>query len=188
MCDQRSRISEASPWVMRFLSGAVTGGTALDVACGGGRHLALCLASGLSTVGIDQDVSSAGRTLRGEPNLELIRADLENGESPPFAGRVFDVVIVTNYLWRPLLPAVVSAVSDRGLLIYETFARGNEALGRPANPAFLLRPDELIDAVRPRLSSVAFEHVRLEGPSRIVQRICAVGARHPWLVDGGPAH
>jgi hypothetical protein len=103
-----------------------------------------------------------------------------------FLGRRFDVVIVTNYLWRPLMPAIVGAVADDGLLIYETFARGNERFGRPSNPDFLLRPGELLEAVRPRLTPIAYEHVRLEAPMRIVERICAVGPGHRWIGEGGP--
>lgn len=172
---------------MRFLAGARKGGTAIDIACGEGRHLELCLASGLRTVGVDRDISRAEQRFEARADLELIRADLESGELPPFSGRRFDLVIVTNYLWRPLLPAIMSAVADGGLLIYETFARGNETLGRPSNPDFLLRPGELIEAVRPRLMTVAYEHVRLEAPARVVQRICAVGPTHSWRSAGAPA-
>lgn len=95
-------------------------------------------------------------------------------------------MIVTNYLWRPLLPAIVAAVAADGLLIYETFAAGNEQLGRPSNPDFLLRPGELLEAVRGHLVPVAYEHVRLDDPARIVQRICAAGRRHEWINSGGP--
>ena len=92
-------------------------------------------------------------------------------------------MIVTKYLWRPILPDIVGCVARDGLLIYETFAVGNERYGRPSNPDFLLRPGELIDAVRGRLVPIAFEHVTLSNPQRIVQRIAAVGPNHPWLRD-----
>ena len=82
--------------------------------------------------------------------------------------------------------AAVAAVADDGLLIYETFARGNERLGRPANPDFLLEPGELLAAIRPRLTAIAYEHVRLEDPAGIVQRLCASGPGHRWLAEGGP--
>ena len=48
---------------------------------------------------------------------------------------------MTNYLWRPILPALCATVAPDGLLICETFARGHEALGRPTNPDFLLIGD-----------------------------------------------
>jgi hypothetical protein len=91
---------------------------------------------------------------------------------------------VTNYLWRPLLPAIVAAVAPAGVLLYETFARGQERYGRPSNPDFLLRPGELIEAVRDQLVVIAFEYVRLSHPPRlVVQRIVAVGPVSPHLAD-----
>jgi SAM-dependent methyltransferase len=186
MRDHRSDTAAASLWVRRFIGGAKPGGIALDVACGRGRHLSECLDAGLRVVGVDRDVEAAA-PLRGNPGLELIEADLESGAPPPFLGRQFDVVIVTNYLWRPLLTAIVDAVAEDGLLIYETFARGHERYGRPSNPDFLLKPGELLAAVRPRLTPIAYEHVHLEAPARIVERICAAGPGHRWLAEGGPA-
>lgn len=187
MRDQSSIGLAASPWVRRFVTGVASGGQALDVACGGGRHIALLRAAGLEVMGIDRNIGQAAAQFRDDPGVSLVEADLESGAAPPFAGHVFSAVVVTNYLWRPLLAAIVDAVSDQGLLIYETFAVGNERFGRPANPDFLLRPAELLDAVRPRLVPVAYEHVRLAAPDRIVQRICAAGRGHPWLVAGAPA-
>jgi len=185
MRDHRSDKIPPSPWVTRFVVGATPGGTALDVACGSGRHIVPCLTAGLSAVGVDRDLSAVAH-LRGDGRVELVEADLEAAAPPPFQGRRFDVVIVANYLWRPLLPALVAAVADDGLFIYETFAEGNARLGRPTNPDFLLKPGELIAAVRPELSVLAFEHVRLDGPARVVQRICAVGPRHRWIEAGAP--
>lgn len=176
---------QPSPWIERFLAGVAAGGRVLDVACGGGRHLQLGLERGLAMVGVDRD-HSAARRLAGEPRLELVEADLEDGRSFPFAAGSFDGVIVTNYLWRPILPAIVAAVAPAGVLIYETFAIGNARFGKPSNPEFLLRPGELIEAVHPALTVVAYEHVRLAEPDRIVQRVAAVGPAHPWLSDGAP--
>ncbi len=178
-------MSPPSPWVTRFLGGVRPSGSALDVACGGGRHVRALLGQGLHVLGVDRDLAGVA-DLAGTSGLELIQADLEAGAPLPFAVRRFDCVVVTNYLWRPILPAIVEAVESDGLLIYETFALGHEAYGRPRNPEFLLRPGELLEAVRGRLVPVAFEHVRLEAPTRIVQRICAVGPGHRWLSDGAP--
>lgn len=174
-----------SPWVRRFLDGVRPGGRVLDVACGGGRHLRLALAQGLDVVGIDRDLVGVA-DLAGRPGVRLIEADLEGGAPFPLAGETFDGVVVTNYLWRPLLPALVAAVAPAGVLVYETFGRGNERYGRPANPEFLLRPGELIEAVWPRLKPIAYEQVTLADPTRVVQRIAAVGADHVWLNEPPP--
>jgi SAM-dependent methyltransferase len=180
MIDRCSSHGEASGWVMRFLPMVKPGGTVLDVACGTGRHLFLILASGRHVLGIDRDVKAAATVGHHHPSLELIEADLETGAPPPFAGRRFDAVMVTNYLWRPLLPAIIAAVADDGLLLYETFAEGNAHFGRPSNPAFLLRPGELIDVVHPHLRIIAYEDTRLPNPDRHVQRIAAVGLNRAW--------
>ncbi len=92
----------------------------------------------------------AGDASRG---VEFVEADLEGG-AWPLAGRQFDAVIVVHYLHRPLFPHLLAeAVAPGGVLIYETFARGNEQFGRPRNPDFLLRPRELLDAFRTCASS-----------------------------------
>ncbi len=172
----------ASAWVRRFLAGAPPGGQILDVACGGGRHLRLALAQGYAVVGVDRDLSGVA-DLAGTPGLELVAADLEDGRPFPFRGCTFAGVMVTNYLWRPILPDIVRCVSSNGVLIYETFALGNERFGRPGNPEFLLRPGELMEAVHGKLVPIAFEHVTLSAPHRVVQRIAAVGPDHSWLSE-----
>ena len=113
--------------------------------------------------------------LAGRPGLEVVAADLEDGGRFPLAGRRFAGVVVTNYLYRPILPALVHAVAPGGALIYETFAKGNEKFGRPANPDHLLNPGELLETVRGQLRVVAYEDriVRRPWPAA-VQRICAV--------------
>jgi SAM-dependent methyltransferase len=104
---------------------------------------------------------------------EVIVADLEAGPWP-LAGRTFDAVVVTHYLWRPLLPAIVASVAPGGVLLYETFAHGNASVGKPSRPDFLLQPGELLDAVRPALRVIAYEDGFLDTPARFVQRIAAV--------------
>ncbi|MBS0242108.1 MAG: class I SAM-dependent methyltransferase [Proteobacteria bacterium] len=168
----------------RFLSGIRPGGQVLDVACGSGRHIAECRRLGLEVVGVDRDIAAASAAFGTDPNVRLLAADLEGSGTPPFTRQRFDGVIVTNYLWRPLLPAIVAAVAEDGVLIYETFAVGQERLGRPSNPEFLLRPGELLEAVAGRLVPVAYEHVELLEPKRRVQRIAAVGAAHQWVAEG----
>ncbi len=169
-----------SAWVERFISGIPRGGKVLDVACGGGRHVRLALAHGYGVVGVDRDLTGVA-DLEGRPGVELVAADLEDGRPFPFRGRSFAGVVVTNYLWRPILPDIVACVAADGLLLYETFALGSERNGRPGNPEFRLRPGELVEAVASRLVPIAFEHVTRIGPQRVVQRIAAVGSDHPWL-------
>jgi hypothetical protein len=125
-------------------------------------------------VAVDRDVSGLADLL-GAPGLEVIEADLEDGRPAPFAGRHFAGVVCTNYLYRPLLPALVEAVAPGGALLYETFAEGNERFGAPTRPDFLLRPGELLDAVAGHLAVRDYEQVELEQPRpAVVQRIAAV--------------
>ncbi len=141
------------------------------MAAGGGRHAEYFLARGHAVVAVDRDTSALMR-LTG--NLEIIDSDLEAG-AWPFGSRLFAGVVVANYLHRPLFPALVQAVEPRGILIYETFAVGNERFGKPSNPAFLLRPGELLEAVRGRLRVLAYEDLEISEPRpAMVQRIAAV--------------
>ncbi len=129
---------------------------------------------GLRLHGVDRD-AGAVEPLRDFADIQV--ANLET-EEWPYAEMRFDGVIVTNYLWRPRLRNIVELVAPGGILIYETFAFGNAALGSPRNPEFLLRPGELLDAVRPRLRVIAFEDGRIDDPRpALVQRICAVCPR-----------
>jgi SAM-dependent methyltransferase len=172
-----------SPWVVRWSHLVPAGATVLDVACGSGRHVRWFAQRGCRVTAVDRDADAVA-PLRDI--AEIVVADIEAGPWP-FAGRAFDAVVVTNYLWRPLLPTIVGSVADGGALIYETFAIGNEAFGRPSNPDFLLRPGELLEAVgsapAPELRLVAFEDGQDDDPPRVVQRICAIraAARIPEL-------
>lgn len=144
----------------------------LDLACGSGRHLRYLSALGYSVVGVDRDEAALAAS-RATAGVEVRVADIEAGPWP-FAPGEFDGVVVTNYLWRPLFANLVGALRPGGVLIYETFALGNERHGRPANPDHLLLRDELLRRVE-RLSIVAFEQgfVSLPKPA-VIQRICAV--------------
>jgi SAM-dependent methyltransferase len=143
----------------------------LDVACGRGRHLRYLRSLGLAAVGVDCD-EQALAGLGALEGVELRVADIEAG-TWPFAPGGFDGVVVTNYLHRPVFPHLVAALRPGGVLIYETFAAGNERYGRPANPDFLLEPGELLRSVEP-LSVLAFEQGLVSTPKRaLVQRICA---------------
>lgn len=157
-----------SPWVVRWAHLVAPGGTVLDVACGSGRHLRWLAARGWRVTGVDRDAHALA-PLQGLGRI--VTADIENGPWP-FAREVFDAVVVTNYLWRPLMPKLIASLADGGVLIFETFALGNAAFGKPSNPAFLLRPGELLDHAR-GLHVVAYEDGLLADPPRRVQRVVA---------------
>lgn len=170
---------EPSPWIRRFAPLVRRGAAVLDLACGGGRHARMFLARGHPVTAVDVNVSGLA-DLRQHPQLEIVQADLEDGSPWPLPGRRFGAVLVTNYLWRPLFPPILASLDQGGVLLHETFARGNEAYGRPANPDFLLEPGELIEVVRDRLQIVAYEHGYTERPRPAVkQRLCAVRTDRP---------
>ena len=159
-----------SPWIVRWATLMRPGGDVLDVACGAGRHARL-----LAQMGFDVDAVDRDPSLFAEPpaRVKLIGADIEAGPWP-YAGRRFDAIVVTNYLHRPLLPVLVESLEPGGVFLYETFARGNERFGKPSNPAFLLDPGELLEAVRGRLAVVAYEDLVVDEPRpAAVQRVCA---------------
>lgn len=165
-----------SAWVMRWAALVRPGGTVLDVAAGHGRHTLALAALGLGVTAADIDVSA----LAGAP-AEIVVADLEGG-AWPFTGRRFDGIVVTNYLHRPHFPHLADALAPGGVLIFETFGQGNERLGRPRNPDFLLAPGELLRAFE-QLSVVAYEHGEEQAPRPAVrQRICAVKGAVPRLL------
>ena len=159
-----------SSWVTRWAATLPQPGTALDLACGAGRHLRWLAARGHRVTGVDRDAAALASL--GDLG-ELLLADIENGPWP-LAGRQFDLVVVTNYLWRPLMPQILAAVAPGGLLIYETFAAGHERLGRPSRPVFLLQPGELWRLVQGPLQVLGYEDGRLDQPPRRVQRVTAV--------------
>jgi SAM-dependent methyltransferase len=166
---------DPSPWVTRWAPLVRAGGDVLDVACGGGRHARHFAARGHPVLALDRDAAALA-ALAAVRGVSTLCADIENGPWP-LAGRRFDAVVVINYLHRPLFPLLLAALAPGGVLIYETFALGNERHGRPSNPAYLLGHGELLDVVRGHLEVIAYEDVTLGMPRpACVQRICAVHA------------
>jgi SAM-dependent methyltransferase len=167
-----AQLDTPSAWVARWSSLVPRGAHVLDVACGHGRHARLLAAQGAHVTAVDRDVDALA-AVDGLPGITTRPADLE-GAPWPFPAIVFDAIVVTSYLHRPLLPQLVAALAPDGLLIYETFMVGNERFGRPSNPAFLLAPGELLAAAA-TLSVLGFEQgvVRTPKPA-VVQRLCAL--------------
>jgi SAM-dependent methyltransferase len=158
-----------SAWVQRWAHLIVPQSPVLDVACGAGRHMRWLAAQGHHPQGVDRNADAVAFA---QVFGTVTCADIENGPWP-FAGQTFGAVIVTHYLWRPLLPTLVQSVAPGGVLIYETFAAGNETVGKPSRPDFLLQPGELL-RVTEGLRTVAYEDGFEASPDRFVQRIAAV--------------
>lgn len=171
-----------SSWVARWshlVSHDVAAGRVLDVAGGAGRHTFHFLERNHPVAVIDiAQVAIESIAIKLSPEqrsrCELIQADIENG-AWPLPGERFACVIVTNYLWRPLMPTLIQSIAEGGVLIYETFAQGNETVGKPSRPDFLLRPGELLQVCREAgLRVIAFEDGFLSEPDRFVQHIVAI--------------
>ncbi len=190
------RMTRPSPWVARFAHLIPKGGAVLDLACGGGRHARFLTQRGHPVTALDRDTTAMAAD--ASLGIEIIAADLETGgpvfDPPgPLAGRRFAGIVVVNYLHRPLFAALLAALAQGGVLIYETFAKGNESFSRPRNPDHLLKSGELLEIVRGKLHVVAYEHGLVEGPDDpgdipgVKQRLAAVNnlGRSP-REDGEP--
>lgn len=178
---------EPSRWIVRWSHLVAPGGAVLDVAAGAGRHARWFAGRGHPVVAIDR-VQAALDALAAVQGVTPVRADLEDGSAWPLPETErFAAVVVTNYLNRALLPRLVRCVAPGGVFLYETFARGNETVGRPSNPAFLLEPGELLAAVHGRLSVVSYEDGYVTEPRpAFVQRICAALPGQPFAAGVAP--
>lgn len=168
----------ASGWLRRFAGMGPAEALALDLACGHGRQGRLLLYQGHRVLFCDRDLAGVA-DLRARRHAWLVRADLEES-GWPFAAGCFGLVVVANYLWRPLLPDIFAAVAPGGLLLYETFMAGQERLGRPTNPDFLLRPGELRDACPAGFRMLGFQEGEMRGPAggdRPAMRQCLAALR-----------
>lgn len=172
-----------SDWVRRWthLVPSRTAHTrALDLACGHGRHTRWLVRQGCHVTAVDQNAEALAGLADLAPMVTPVEADLENAPWP-LAGRTFDAVVVTHYLWRPLWPHILASLAPGGVLLYETFSHGNATVGRPARPDFLLQPGELLQVCQ-GLHVIAYEDGFLNHPERFVQRVVACrpdGTPHP---------
>ena len=188
-----------SDWVQRWSHLVKPGGVVLDVACGHGRHARWFHQRNHPVTLVDRSQEAIDSMAIPSSTCEAVVADIENGPWP-FAGRQFDAVVVVNYLWRPLMPVLLASLAPGAVLIYETFAQGNETVGKPSRPDFLLHPGELLGTFH-GLHIVAFEDGFLDGAGekspRFVQRIAAVrepahaaalGGHLPGTASGPPRY
>ena len=172
-----------SPWILRWLDRLPRGASVLDFAAGSGRHARAAAERGLQVLAVDRDEQALARLpdgqAAGSPTIRSRAVDLESGPWPFAAHERFDAVVVANYLFRPRFALLASLLAPGGLLVYETFAQGNERYGRPSNPAFLLAPGELFErAQRAGLTVLAYEAGLVQRPSpAAIQRVCAIRAR-----------
>jgi SAM-dependent methyltransferase len=168
-------MDQASRWVRRFAP-LMPAGEVLDLACGSGRHARLLAGLGHPVLALDRDPTALAAA--AGPGIQPMQYDLEAEGAPwPFAPGRFAGIVVTNYLHRPLMAQLMKSLSPHGVLVYETFAAGNEAFGKPSNPNFLLQPGELLEHARAGgLSVIAFEDgIVAEPKTALLQRLCAAG-------------
>jgi SAM-dependent methyltransferase len=164
----------ASAWIEQWSHLVEKGGAVLDVAAGNGRHARYFASRGHDVLALDRDEAALSNLVAAR-HVSTRRADLESAAWPLRDDEKFAAVVVTNYLHRPLFPFLLDALAPGGVLLYETFAAGNERFGKPSNPAFLLNPGELLDVVRGRLRIIAYQDGFISVPrASCVQRICAV--------------
>jgi SAM-dependent methyltransferase len=169
---QSPSYDQPSAWVRRFAALIPAGGAVLDLACGRGRHARLLASLGHAVEAVDRNADALAE-LAGSDGITVRQADIEGGPWP-YYGQAFDGIVVTNFLFRPLLPKLMNALAEGGVLIYETFMAGNERFGKPADPNHLLRVGELLDLLGKRFTVVAFEQGEVSHPRpAVVQRICA---------------
>jgi SAM-dependent methyltransferase len=168
-------LAPPSDWVQRWSHLVKPSASLLDVACGSGRHVKLFADHGCKVTAVDVSSEALNIVKAHSPSARTLAADIENAAWPLQTNgqlETFDAVVVTNYLHRPLMPTLLASLAAGGVLIYETFAIGNETVGKPSRSDFLLKRGELLRVCQD-VHIVAFEDGFLSQPGRFVQRIVA---------------
>lgn len=168
---------QIAPWIGRY-AGLIKAGEVLDLACGRGRHAHYLAALGHPVLALDRDAEAL--THAAGPGIVTLQYDVEQAPWPFAAGR-FAGIVVSNYLHRPLMAALIASLAPDGILLYQTFSAGNGQFGKPSNPDFLLAPGELLTlATRHGLSVLAFEDGAVSAlRPAMLQRLCALGPAFP---------
>jgi SAM-dependent methyltransferase len=169
-------VGTPSQWVVKHAAFIHKGGRVLDLACGSGRHAIWLAGQGYQVDAVDRD-DQAVAAMQGMPNISVSVTDIETGHWPQ-TGQRYDGIVVSRYLFRPLLKTLAAMLNSDEVLIYETFMLGNECYGRPSNPDYLLQPDELHLVYAPLLKIHAFEQGKVDNPvPAMMQRICAINSQ-----------
>jgi SAM-dependent methyltransferase len=170
---QQSISKPPSPWVTRYADSVRAGGSVLDLACGRGRHAVYFASLAHPVTAVDKNTAAISE-ISNPGKIEIIETDLEQG-AWPLPGRYFDAIVVSNYLYRPHFGHLIESLTSGGVLLFDTFAVGNERFGRPRNPDYLLRPGELLLEFGDTLHVIAYEHGEIrESGAAVRQRLCAV--------------
>jgi len=161
---------EPSSWVIKYANYVPKNSKVLDLACGMGRHTQLFMGRGCHVTAVDIDTQGL-QEFANSPNCQIVEMDIEQSEDW-LLSQDFNCIVVTNYLHRPIMKHLANALAPEGILIYQTFMSGNEKFGKPSNPDFLLKKDELMETFEDELEVIAFSQGLTSKPS-MMQQICA---------------
>ena len=172
------RSSDPSNWIKKTLDSVGRSvRRAVDIASGAGRHSFLLsdIASDVTAVDRNPELSKYFK----DTHVQFLCIDLERA-TWPMEGDLYDIVLVSNYLYRPHLINIIELVSPGGFLVYETFGDGNERFGKPSNPNFLLKSGELRSSVGDDFVIIEDFFGEVEEPQHAVKsRLFARRAEYP---------
>jgi tellurite methyltransferase len=144
---------DGNPEPSRFLVenlGLLPKGRVLDIAMGNGRNAVYLAREGFEVEGIDRSAEAVNTALKLARDtgvtIKAEIADLEAGYQ--IEKNAYDVIICFNYLQRSLIPQIREGVRAGGMVVYETFTIDQKQFGKPSNPDFLLKYNELLEMFR----------------------------------------
>ena len=148
-------------------------GIALDLACGKGRHSVFLSSYGYQVLAVDINQESLN-CFSNKLITKKIK-DIENLKNWPLEKIKFDIIVVTNFLNRTIFPSIIESIKKGGYLIYETFSEGQQNIGKPSNPKYILQQRELINLCV-ELNLIAYEEIYTENSinNSFKQRIFSV--------------